>query len=166
MSEVRVVSYDPRFAADFASLNYQWIEAFFSIEEEDRRALDDPQGYALDSGGQIFFVLEGERAVGTVAMVPYKGAAYGSARVFELAKMAVAPECRGRGHSHLLMQACIQFARNKHADDIMLVTNDSLVPALGLYTSVGFEPVLQKSDERYMRGNLEMHLRLGAKHPD
>ena len=160
MSEVRLVNYHPRFAADFASLNYQWIETYFSIEEEDRRALDDPQGYALDSGGQIFLVLEGDRAVGTVAMVPYKGTAYGSATVFELAKMAVLPECRGRGYSQLLMQACIEFSRDKHADVIMLVTNDSLVPALGLYTSVGFEPVLQMNDDRYARGNLEMSLRL------
>ncbi len=164
----RLISYDPRYAGDFAALNYQWIEEYFAIETEDRLALEDPQGYAIDPGGEIFFVLEGDVAVGTVAMVPCKGdtqataPSRGDVRVFELAKMAVRPDRRGLGYSHLLMQACIEFARAQQAREIMLVTNDSLAPALGLYTRAGFVPVPQYSDARYERGNLEMRLKLHA----
>lgn len=155
--EAKLVTYDPRYAADFAALNYEWIETFFAIEEEDRRALDDPQGYAIDPGGEIFFVLEADSVVGTVAIVPKMPKSHAPA-VFELAKMAVRPDKRGLGYSHMLMHACIEFARSRQADEIMLVTNDVLAPALGLYTSAGFEAVPQYSDVRYERGNLEMRL--------
>lgn len=150
---VCVVTFDERYAEAFAELNYQWIEHYFEVEEEDRIALGDPVGYALDPGGEIFFVLEDAHPVGTVAMVPKGGG------VFELAKMAVRPDRQGLGYSKLLMDACLDFARGRGAREVMLVTNDILAPALGLYNRAGFEAV-EFSDQRYDRGNLEMHLQL------
>ena len=158
MPEVRHVTYDPQYAGAFAELNYEWIETYFAVEDEDRAALEDPDGYAIAAGGEIFFVLEDDHPVGTVAMVPFKGQSEGVA--YELAKMAVKPACQGRGYSHLLMQACIQFAGDRNADEIVLITNDVLAPALGLYTGSGFVPMPINSDTRYSRGNLEMRLSL------
>ena len=151
--KARLVSFEPRFSAAFATLNYEWIEHYFEIEQEDRDALDNPIGYAIEPGGEIFFVLEGEEPVGTVAMVPK------SDGVFELAKMAVRPDCQGRGYANMLMTACIEFAQRRGAQEVMLVTNDILTPALGLYTKAGFQRV-EFSDHRYARGNTEMRLRL------
>lgn len=151
-----VVSYDDRFAEDFARLNYEWIERLFAIEEEDVRSLSDPRGYVLDQGGEIFFVLASASAdrpgspVATVAMTPHEPG------VFELAKMAVDPGWQGHGLGRLLMDACIDFAEQRGAREIMLVTNDGLGPALGLYRSAGFQAVAEYSDARYSRGNLEM----------
>ena len=164
VGEAVLLTYEPRFAPAFAALNYEWIETYFEVEEEDRLALEDPEGYALSKGGQIFFVVEGETAVGTVAVVPLKAGStttdHGDRAVYELAKMAVRPDRQGRGYSHLLMQACIDYARGAGADELMLVTNDVLKPALGLYTGAGFVPVERYSDTRYERGNLEMRLAL------
>ena len=158
MPEVRLTTYEPRYAKAFAELNYEWIEAFFAVEDEDRAALEDPEGYAIAKGGEIYFVLEDDVPVGTVAMVPFKGDSDGIA--YELAKMAVRHACQGRGYSHLLMQACIEFARARNAYEIVLVTNDVLAPALGLYSRSGFVAMPAYSDPRYNRGNLEMRLRL------
>ena len=44
---VEVITYDPLYAPDFARLNYEWIERFFAVEEEDRLALEHPQQYAI-----------------------------------------------------------------------------------------------------------------------
>ncbi len=168
MAQVSLISYDPRFAADFARLNYQWIEQYFAIETEDRLALDNPEAYAIHTGGEIFFLLEDDAVVGTVAMVPFKGGdVVGqsqriSPQIYELAKMAVDPLFQGRGHSKLLMRACIDFAQSRGASEIVLITNDQLGPALGLYTQAGFVPMPQNSDTRYARGNLEMRLTLQA----
>lgn len=156
MPEVELTTYRPQYAQAFAELNYEWIEAYFAVEDEDRAALEDPERYALAPGGEIYFVLEDGQPVGTVAMVPFKGVSKGKA--YELAKMAVRPDCRGRGYSHLLMQACIQFAADHHADEIVLITNDVLAPALGLYTRSGFVAMPANTDTRYSRGNLEMRL--------
>ena len=150
---VEVVTYHERHAGAFAALNYEWIEQYFEVEDEDRKALEHPENYAIEPGGEIFFVLEDGEAVGTVAMVTHGTG-------FELAKMAVRPDRQGRGYSKLLMDACIEFARARGAREIMLVTNDVLAPALGLYQRAGFRPVAQYTDQRYARGNLQMALAL------
>ena len=160
MPQVRVVEFEPRFAVNFAELNYQWITEYFRIEEEDRRALDQPLEYAILPGGNIFFVLEDGIPVGTAAMVPKHARAEEGVLVFELAKMAVETAKRGKGYGLLLMNRCIDFAREKSAAEIMLVTNDILLPALSLYEGAGFRAVSEYSDTRYERGNLEMRLPL------
>ena len=160
MSEVQIVDYEVRFASHFASLNYQWITEYFRVEEEDRKALDDPEGYAIRPGGNIFFLLEDKIPVGTVAMVPITRSEEEQELCFELAKMAVRPDCRGKGYGSMLMQYCIDFARSAEAHEIMLVTNDVLSAAVALYEQAGFREVSEYSDSRYERGNLEMRLTL------
>ena len=160
MPEVQIVDYEVRFASYFASLNYQWITEYFRVEEEDRKALDDPEGYAIKPGGNIFFLLEDEIPVGTVAMVPITRSEEEQELCFELAKMAVRPDCRGKGYGSMLMQHCIDFARSAEAHEIMLVTNDVLSAAVALYEQAGFREVSEYSDSRYERGNLEMRLTL------
>ena len=160
MPEVQIVDYEVRFASYFASLNYQWITEYFRVEEEDRKALDDPEAYAIEPGGNIFFLLEDEIPVGTVAMVPITRSEEEQELCFELAKMAVRPDCRGKGYGSMLMQHCIDFARSAEAHEIMLVTNDVLSAAVALYEQAGFREVSEYSDSRYERGNLEMRLTL------
>ena len=151
---VDLIEFREDLAAEFARLNYRWIEHHFSVEAEDVKALENPVAYALVPGGMIYFVLVDGVCAGTVAMVP-KGEG-----VFELAKMAVDPGYQGQGLSHRLMQACVDFARDRNAAEVTLTTNDGLAPALGLYEHWGFvaEPV--NRDARYARGNLQMRLDL------
>ena len=156
--EVQIVDYQARFACHFASLNYQWITEYFRVEEEDRKALDDPEVYAIEPGGNIFFLLEDGTPVGTVAMVPITPTEDRKELCFELAKMAVRPDSRGKGYGSMLMQRCLDFARAAEAHEIMLVTNDVLSAAVALYEQAGFREVCEYSDARYERGNLEMRL--------
>ena len=43
MSLVEIVDFSDEWAADFARLNYEWIEKFFAVEQHDREILDDPR---------------------------------------------------------------------------------------------------------------------------
>ena len=149
-----VVRYRPALAPHFARLNYEWIEHYFAVEAEDVRALEHPEDYAINPGGEIFFVTDAQEVVGTVAMVP-KGDG-----VFELAKMAVAPSHQGRGLANLLMDACIDFARKQKAKRVVLTTNSMLTPAVTLYERAGFVADPVNEDPRYERGNLAMTLYL------
>ena len=156
---IKIVNYHRDFAQAFADLNREWIETFFELEAEDIKVLDNPEGYVLTGGGEIFFALDKEQpaesqVVGTVAMVKT------APTVFELAKMAVAPSAQGRGVSHHLMTACISFAREQCATEIFLVTNDVLKPAMSLYEKSGFLRLPKIEDARYSRGNTEMRLQL------
>jgi GNAT superfamily N-acetyltransferase len=185
-NNIVIVGYHPKYADDFAALNYQWITEFFVIEPEDRAALDHPEAYAIDNGGEIFFLLDrssgGETVIGTAALVPKKvskkvpkkalkktwkeapqqavAQTAEAIEVYELAKMAVSPNRQGEGLGQLLLQHCIEFARQRRGKQIILTTNDILKPALAVYHKLGFRDLPVNPDERYERGNLAMVLDL------
>ena len=138
---------------DFEVLNLQWIKKYFKVEEEDLKILKNPESYVIDGGGQIFALLDG-KAIGTAAMVLTKE------RIFELSKMAVDSSYQGLGVGRMLINECIDFAKRKSAEEIFLITNDKLLPALELYNSSGFELDEDYDDNRYERGNTKMKLLL------
>ena len=64
-----LVPYKPEYKAAYQSLSYEWLREYVSVEPEDERILNDPEGVVLRGGGQIFFVLLGGVPVGTVSMI-------------------------------------------------------------------------------------------------
>ena len=50
---IRVVGFDPRWRADFATLNIEWLEHWFEVEPYDREVLENPERYILEVGGRI-----------------------------------------------------------------------------------------------------------------
>ena len=177
---IQIVPYDPRFNNAFAALNKEWIEHYFDeLEEEDLRILNDPQGYVIQKGGEIFFAIDESKkssslqddssvVVGCAAMIRCldndnndEDNNSDDSIAFELGKMAVAPNMRRRGIARLLMDACQQFAREQGAREIYLLSDDSLPAAIDLYLKSGFVRLpKRKQDQRYARGNVEMRLKL------
>ena len=149
---ITVSTYDPRYRGDFVSLNEEWVTKYFVLEDTDRKYLDDPERTIVEPGGDIVFLLEGDRAVATCALIPYKTG------VFELAKMAVLESERGRGLGNLLMDATIRRGREIGARKIFLLSNTKLKPAVNLYKKFGFKTVHQGPNPSYERCNIEMVL--------
>lgn len=147
-----LVTYDPRFRHVFVELNRQWIEQYFKVERNDLEQLERLEDTILKVGGEIFFVVEEGRAVGTCAMVPHGQNSY------EIAKMAVADEAKGRGHGDRLMEACIAWAAAKGASEITILSNTVLEPAIRLYRKHGFETVHLGAHPDYERCNIVMRL--------
>ena len=44
---IEIVDYDPRWRADFARLNLEWLERWFTVEPIDREVLGDPDTHLL-----------------------------------------------------------------------------------------------------------------------
>ncbi len=131
--DVRIVEYAPRWRADFARLNLEWLERWFEVEPYDREVLSDPERHILVEGGRILFAVDGaDRALGTLAL---RSDGEG---VYELTKMAVQPGLRGRGIGRRLMQAALETFRGLQGRELYLESNRKLAPALALYESVGF----------------------------
>ena len=114
MTEIEIVTFDPKYSDAFAELNYSWIKTYFSIEEEDHRSLDHPYDYAIRPGGEIFFLLRGDQVIGTVAMVPVNRKKT-NLKTFELAKMAIDPAFQGEGLGHKLLSHCIDLGEIKRS---------------------------------------------------
>ncbi len=130
---IRVVGFDPRWRADFAALNLEWLERWFVVEPFDREVLGDPEHHILAGGGRILFAVDAaDRALGTVALM------HAGDGVYELTKMAVAPDARGRGIGRLLMDEALALYRGLGARELFLESSSTLGPALALYESVGF----------------------------
>ena len=155
MDKLKIVPFNSNYKTEFEYLNRQWIEEYFEMEEEDLKTLQNPDSYIIEKGGEIFFAVFDNAVVGTAAMIPNRG------DVYELAKMAVAKDFQGLGIGKKLLKRCIDFSKEKRANEIFLITNDSLKPALNLYLSFGFVLNELNDDERYDRGNTKMNLILG-----
>jgi ribosomal protein S18 acetylase RimI-like enzyme len=144
-----VVPYRPEYRADFERLNREWIEQYFVVEEADQEVFADPEGAIVRTGGEIFFVVEGEEVLGTCALILHEPG------VFEIAKMAVSPSARGRGYGDLLMDATVEFARRARAAKVIIVSNTVLTPAIRLYEKHGFVRV-PLDHERFARANIRL----------
>src|ERR1043166_5601499 len=151
---VEVARFRPELATHFESLNREWIEEYFEIEEADLAVFADPFKEIVEPGGQIFFVIADGKVVGTCAVVRLND------QVFELAKMAVSSEARGRGYGDLLIKSVISFAKQAGAARLILVSNTRLKPAIALYEKHGFKFVPITDAEDYKRVDIQMELKL------
>lgn len=151
---MQVVSYREEYRTYFERLKRDWIEAHFAIENGDREVFDDPWGKIIAPGGQIFFVLVDNRVAGTCAALRHDAA------VYELAKMAVAPEARGRGYGSLLINVAIGFARAAGAEALVLVSNTRLRNAIRLYEKHGFRRIPLGPEDQWERADIKMCLDL------
>lgn len=157
MTDVIVREYTAEDAAAFRDLNLAWVEAFFTVEAEDRAQLEDPQTHILDPGGAILIAEYNGEAVGTAGLVPGHGEG-----VLELIKMSARTDVQGKGIGRALMEAAIAKSRDMGAAQIWLETNTKLAAALALYRKVGFRELTgdEVTPTPYDRCNCQMLLDL------
>jgi len=130
-----IVPWEDRFAGDFKDISVAWLEEFDLLEPIDLEMLNNPHRDILEPGGQIFFALEGDAVLGTCGMQPVEPG------VYEVIKLGVRPEYRGRGAGKLLLEACLDWAGAQKARKVVLYSNSRLQSALRLYRRCGFTPI-------------------------
>ncbi|PVW16374.1 GNAT family N-acetyltransferase [Marixanthomonas spongiae] len=150
---MKIVPYEPQYAQDFYDLNVEWLETYFYVEDFDRDVLSNPDKYILNPGGHIFFALENNIVLGTVALLKKEEGA------FELTKMAVLPNQRGKKIGQKLMQYCIDFAKRNNFKKLFLYSNTKLENAIYIYRKFGFVEVEQEADVPYERSDIKMELK-------
>jgi len=91
----------------------------------------------LLAGGDTAVLLAGSGPVG-LAVLRFRPALWSEALECYLAELYVVPAMRGRGLGRALMDAAIQFARERGADYMDLGTAETDVAARSLYESLGF----------------------------
>ncbi len=153
---VEIIEYSPQYKSSFRDLNYEWLEKYFSIEDEDKKVLNDPESEIMKKGGTIFFAREsiGDKIVGTVALIKHEDNTY------ELAKMAVTQKAQGRQIGRKLAEAVINKAKKEKAGKLFLETNYKLIPAMNLYKRLGFVQTEYNHISKYERSTICMELDL------
>ncbi|MEM7019127.1 MAG: GNAT family N-acetyltransferase [Pseudomonadota bacterium] len=153
-NDVQIITYDARYRVAFSELNRVWIEEVFEVEEMDRKQLEDPEGYIVQPGGEVLFLLEQGEVQGTCALIRQNSAHC------ELAKMAIRESAKGRGYGDVLMEAAIKQARLMGFKQMMLLSNTVLEPAINLYKKHGFKTIHLGPHPDYERANIEMAIDL------
>lgn len=147
---VKIVPYKAAYASYFYDFNIAWLEKYFYVEDFDKEILSQAEKYILDPGGHIFFAVEGDKVMGTVALLIRDDNA------FELTKMAVSPEFQGKKVGQILLQYCIDFAKDQNFNRLFLYSNKSLENAIHIYRKYGFIEVDVESESPYERSNIKM----------
>lgn len=150
---VQIETYHPKYKESFKNLNLEWISNYFEIEPSDTQALEHPEVYILEKGGEIFTAVSNGDVLGVCALIKSNNSDYD----YELAKMAVSPKAQGNGVGWQLAQSALKWAADKGASKIYLESNTKLQPAIKLYEKLGFEVIEGKSSP-YKRANIQMML--------
>ena len=148
---VRIIDYEQKHHEDFKRLNLEWLEKYNLAESHDLMVLDDPKGTILDRGGAIFIAEEDGKIIGTAALMKEADG------VYELAKMSVDPDWRGKGISRMLIEKCLATARLWKARKVRLYSNSQLTAALSLYRKYGFYDI-GIEDAPYLTADVRMEL--------
>ena len=120
---ISIIGFNKKYAKQFFLLNKSWIEESWHLEDSDKKDLLNPDKI-VHNGGQVFFALENQKAIGTVAMIK------SSDDRFELAKMTVQDDFRGKGIANMLMDECLKSKIQKfyYASSSSVYGNQIKVP--------------------------------------
>ena len=119
----------------FRTLNEEWIQKWFRLEDKDRLTLGDPHGTIVRPGGQVYVAVQDGKVVGCAALIRF------DPKTYELSKMAVAPAQRGQGAGRQLLAYVIEQARLLGAETLFLGSSTKLQNAVHLYEALGFRHV-------------------------
>jgi GNAT superfamily N-acetyltransferase len=151
--KVQIIDYLPEYKIYFQQLNYEWIKKYFIVEDEDIKLLEYPDEHIIKTGGAILMAKLEDEIIGTCGLIKLND------DTFELVKMAVAENARGKKVGYVLGEGIIKKAKELGASIIQLETNSVLTPAINLYKKLGFIEVPLESSE-YKRCNVRMVLEI------
>ncbi len=147
--KIDIIDYSDELKEHIKTLNYEWLEEHFYVEEGDEVSLSNPKEHIIDKGGFIFYARYGNEIVGTASLLKKTD------HIFELGKMAVAKSVQGLGLGKVLMEHCLEFAKENQMRKLILYSNTKLAPAIHLYRKYGFVEI-EMEPGVYERGNIKM----------
>ena len=149
--EVKIIDYKSEHHAAFRQLNLEWLDHYNLTESHDLMVLDDPQGTILERGGYLWMAEADGKLVGSAGLIKEHEGEY------ELAKMGVTADYRGKGISKLLIEKCLEKAREIGAKKLSLFSNHQLQTAINLYKKYGFHHV-ELHDSPFETADVKMEL--------
>ncbi len=150
---IQIIDFTEGLELPIQTLNYEWLEKYFTVEPSDVTALSNPKKEIIDKGGFIFYAKLQDEIVGTASLLKK------SDGVFEIGKMAVSEKAQGHKVGTLLLEHCLTFAQQKQIKTLILYSNTQLEAALHLYRKYGFTEV-PLEPELYERANIKMEKQL------
>jgi N-acetylglutamate synthase-like GNAT family acetyltransferase len=157
---ITFLDYTKALAHHFESINKQWINDMFVLEDIDKKVLCDPQNYIIDKGGRIWFAEHFEHGIIATCALLNKGQG-----AFELTKMGVLSPARGLKVGEKLLHHVIKQSANMNVKMLFLLTNAKCEAAIHLYEKNGFvhsKDIMRTYGQSYNRCNVAMRYTVTA----
>jgi len=148
-NNIEIIEYSDEYSEPIKKLNYEWLEEYFRVEEGDIVSLSNPKKYIIEKGGFIYYSKLNDEIVGTASLLRK------SETIYELGKMAVSAKAQGHGIGTILLEHCLNVAKQKQIPTLILYSNAILQSAIHLYRKYGFEEIELESG-LYERANIKM----------
>ena len=153
LNKIKIIDFKNGIKEAIKTLNYEWLQKYFRIEEGDILSLSNPKEYIIDKGGLVFYATLNNEIVGTVSLMKKDN------QVFELGKMAVKSSAQGYGIGTLLLEHCLDISNQKNISKLIIYSNTQLKSAIHLYKKYGFIEIELESG-LYERANIKMEKHL------
>lgn len=149
MTTVEIIPFSAESKEPIKTLNKEWLQKYFKVEEKDEIVLSNPQEEIIDKGGLIFYAKYKGEIIGTVSLIKIDH------ETFELSKMAVSDKVQGLGVGNRLLIHCFAVAEKNNIKKLILYSNRKLLPAIHLYEKFGFIEV-PLGNVSYERADIKM----------
>jgi len=146
---VEIIPFSQDLKDHIKTLNIEWLQKYFRVEEKDEIVLSNPQEEIIDKGGLIFYAKYNDEIIGTASLMKIDDT------TFELSKMAVSDKAQGLGIGNKLLVHCLAVAEENGIKKVLLYSNRKLLPAIHLYRKFGFEEI-PLEDGIYERADIKM----------
>ena len=130
--QINIIPYQAIHQETFKQLNLEWLDHYHLTESHDLMILNDPEETVINKGGFIWMAEADKKIVGSAGLMKEKEG------VYEIVKMAVTKDYQGRGISKILLETCLNKAKQIGARKLTLFSNHQLQTAIGLYEKYGF----------------------------
>lgn len=146
---MKIIPYEKKYKNEFIEMNKQWISTMFVLEKEDLLVLNNIE-QTIELGGQIFFAIDDlENVLAACMIAPLPNGEW------EIEKFCAKGMYTGTGAGSACLKACIDYAKEKQVEKIVIVTNTKCEQAIHLYKKFGFVEVpVDKEKFPYERANI------------
>lgn len=146
---IKVVEYSEAEKNAIKTLNYEWLENYFRVEESDVLSLNNPKEEIIDKGGFIFYAKIGGQILGTISLLRKTD------HLYEIGKMAVSSKAQNQNIGTYLLEHFLQVAKERKIGTLILYSNTKLEAAIYLYRKYGFREI-PLEEGLYERANIKM----------
>ena len=150
---IEIIEFSDELSEPIKTLNYEWLENYFYVEDTDIISLSNPKKYIIDKGGYIYYAKLYDEILGTASLLKK------NETVYELGKMAVSSKAQGCGIGTMLLEHCLRIAEQKQIKTLILYSNTTLQSAVHLYKKYGFDEI-ELENGLYKRANIKMEKQL------
>ena len=152
MSDFEIIPFNDKLVKFFIDFNIEWLESFFEVEPYDYEILKNCEALIINKGGYIFFAKHENEIIGTFAFINR------GEKIYELVKMAIKPDQRGKGYGNKMIEFAISFGKKNNWKKVYLYSSTKLKNSIYLYKKHNFKEVHIGDENPYKRGDIKMEL--------